>query len=102
MKLSEYTIEVKDYPSKKQSLLFNTINGTIIVIPKNYLQMKRLDNITDLQIKDILFNKFLVEDNINEKEIVEKRLNQMKYDTNSIIFTLAQTLKCNMHCVYCY
>lgn len=45
---------------------------------------------------------FLVKDDVDEKEVIEKVFKKGKFTNDRLYFVIAYTTKCNMECVYCF
>lgn len=50
----------------------------------------------------MLFMEFLVEQEMDERQRLELRQNQVRYGGKSLTLTIGPTLNCNMCCPYCF
>lgn len=89
---------------KNKYILFNKINGCIILYDKEKIQKKNNDfYILDSSLDNINFlsdNQFFDENALIQKEIREK-LNTPNLG-DQIILTVSVTEQCNLQCAYCY
>ncbi len=113
MKLSNYTIMVRDYPNMKDHLLFNTRTHAMVKInkdlkeiidnyydPRNFaLKTKYCDELAELHKMGIL-----VESEEEDRKKLESFFHQVKYGVNNsrLQITILTTDACNFNCVYCF
>ncbi|MBC34663.1 MAG: hypothetical protein CL663_01275 [Bacteroidetes bacterium] len=101
---SRYNILFKD---KSFNYAFNSLSGSLIKITKNqllFLQEGKNANSLDLSNSEqriLIENGFLIEDNFNELEFLEKNFRTMSKNPYSAIYTLYLSMKCNLACPYC-
>lgn len=108
MKVSKYLF-LTDYPSTKEQLLYNTLNGALISIDeKNQEELNTLiakgtqiENATELT-NFLAEESFLVDDNFDETQIVLERNSLGIKDENRLDVIIMPNMNCNFGCPYCY
>lgn len=101
-KPSKYNF-VKDYSDSKK-IIYNTLTSALGLIEnENYkLIHKNVEQIECETLSQLLDNGFIVPDALNEKDVINTRLNQARFDKSNLALTFAITRDCNFRCVYCY
>ena len=106
MKYSYFNILSKKTPDNK-FILYNTLSGGVIQLNEQYANLFKNGNQEDWEmdqafLKNMTTGGFLIADNFDEKKFIS----DTNYSTNNEIeyfnYTIAPTLNCNFHCVYCY
>lgn len=106
-RLSRYTVTAPFLTSQRNVLLFSTLYGTSVIIPRRILgKLKEGVPIENLKIprkvEAILEDKFLVPENVEESSILLSRLERIRNSSDSLGIALLTTLDCNLSCKYCY
>ena len=111
MKLSQFTVVVKDYPTTDHYLLYHTLSQGLVKVDKagwNMLQNLSKTTPTDAQalasLKALQARGFIVEESINEGERYLQYLNQGTSEPGGELnVTLLTNLqRCPLACSYCY
>ncbi len=112
MQLSKYTIFVDDYPNAGESLIFHSRTQALVKINaelRNILiGLSENDLISNGFRKDDLESLhsmgFLVRDEAEDQELLERFMEQKKYGINQAYFlaTILTTYNCNFACTYCF
>ena len=111
MKLSQFTVVVKDYPTTDHCLLYHTLSQELLKVDKagwNMLQNLSKITPTDAQalaaLKALRAKGFIVEESINEGERYLQYLNQgTSQPGGELNVTLLTNLqRCPLACSYCY
>ncbi len=101
MKLSKYNYVIK---SEKEILIWNTIKGSLMTFTKEYydnLVNEKFDIFSDDEIRILIKNGILINDNVFELENILNRKKELE-NSDSSSYTIALTQNCNAHCYYCY
>ena len=108
MKRSQYNFSVP-YPPTGETLLFNALTGAFSAIEANsYQRIEKLlahpeskNNPISLT-KYLLDQGFLIADECNEIDLIEKRNRLGIQDSNRLDVIVMPNMNCNLSCVYCY
>lgn len=101
MKLSKYNYVIK---SEKEILIWNTIKESLMRFTKEYydnLVNEKFDIFSDDEIRILIKNGILINDNVFELENILNRKKELE-NSDSSSYTIALTQNCNAHCYYCY
>lgn len=106
MKKSYYTYFA---PTKQGFIGYNTVGNSFVYLRReiyvNYYnsdQFVELENLFPVQYQQLIESGFLIDDDVNEFENLQKEYeNQAKWSINYEL-TLLPTLDCNLRCWYCY
>ena len=101
MKLSKYNYVIK---SEKEILIWNTIKESLMTFTKEYydnLVNEKFDIFSDDEIRILIKNGILINDNVFELENILNRKKELE-NSSSSSYTIALTQNCNAHCYYCY
>jgi len=101
MKLSKYNYVIK---SEKEILIWNTIKESLMTFTKEYydnLVNEKFDIFSDDEIRILIKNGILINDNVFELENILNRKKELENSASSS-YTIALTQNCNAHCYYCY
>lgn len=104
LKLSKYNLIIWD-DLKKQNILFNTLHGECFIADDKIVESIQHNNIGILSpdvINQFKEKSIIIEDDIDEALYVEYFHNKMKFNSDSLSFTILLTWACNLRCVYCY
>jgi uncharacterized protein len=108
MKSSQYNIFI-NIPNSKTTLLFNTLYGSLVsmeideaVFIKKILNNNQPININNDTHAGLVKQKFIIDDNVNELELIRKRKQEGIRDNNRLDAIIMPTLDCNFACSYCY
>ncbi|MDD7306382.1 MAG: Cys-every-fifth radical SAM/SPASM peptide maturase CefB [Peptoniphilaceae bacterium] len=102
MKISSYNLFI---PCDDEILLFNTLSGETFKIDeytKEALKNKELEKIDSIQKQEFYDKNIIIDDEVNEKNIIDYYHNKTKYANPNLTYTLLLTWACNLRCVYCY
>ncbi|GEM_PF-1147792 len=107
LKPSKYNIF---YENQGAVILYNTASGAIIKLTNEHAdKVKNILNSSDigLNAKDpvlntLIENKFVVNSDLNEIDLVKTRVNKSRNQVDKLIFTIVPTLACNFKCPYCF
>lgn len=105
MKLSKYIV-VKEIGG--DYILFSTISKKIIKVTKEFynelihLDIERLKMIKQDELEYLKKSFFVIEDNIDEKKLVEFLLDKDRLNQKIFSGYIAFSTLCNFACVYCY
>lgn len=105
MRLSEYIV-VKQIDS--DYILFSTISKKIIKVTKEFFnELKQLDTkslkvIKQDELEYLKKSFFVVDDNVDEKKLVEFLLDKDRLNQKIFSGYIAFSTLCNFACVYCY
>ncbi len=110
-KKSKYNIVISEL-SEGNLLIYNTRSGVFGKMDEKtreiYDRIETCDisKIEDAELKKntetMLQARYIVDADIDEEATVILERNIARYDTSSLIFTIAPTIDCNMCCPYCY
>lgn len=104
MHLSEYLVIKK---LKDKVILFSTISRTIIEVNYDFFNElsnldKKLKIIKDDELAFLKKNYFIIDNDIDEKRIVDYLLDKDRLDQKVFSSYIAFSTLCNFSCVYCY
>lgn len=110
-KISYYTIWFS-YPEFGKVIYYNSLSNASILVPINtHKEIQSLPKIFDQKelsygLKN-LFSSFtdlrlIVESDLDEKELLVKRLDLGRHQRKKILATVAPTNQCNFRCTYCF
>lgn len=103
-KESIFNIAINHPKNSKKIFLWNTFTKSMIIFDKNYYNtvIKNINN-TDFVISDDLIkNGFIINENINERELVIKKLFSYNKSILSPNYIITMTPNCNSSCEYCF
>jgi uncharacterized protein len=94
-----------------KKVAYNSLTNALAEVDDQFVSV--LNNIQEINyeeaqesqkklLNEMLRGNFIVQDIINEKKIIDFRLNSQKYSNNGLFLTIAPTLECNFKCLYCY
>ncbi len=111
MKSSRFNV-VSEHPKTGETILFNTLYGSITVWDKSGFRMVKqlLDKpdtiINDKVIKIIMSHlvdgKYIINDDVDEIKVVENRKILGMKDENRLDVIIMPNMTCNFACPYCY
>ncbi|OPY54909.1 MAG: molybdenum cofactor biosynthesis protein A [Methanosaeta sp. PtaU1.Bin112] len=87
------------------SIIFNALKGTSILVDsemKTAIESNSLEMICPEDLFTLVDSGFLVEDDLDERNVYAFEHNQNKYSTDISSFLVLPTLSCNLSCPYCY
>lgn len=101
-KPSKYNI-VQDYTDSKK-IIYNTLTTALGLIENEKYELihENIEQIECNTLEKMIENGFLVPKDLNEKDLINTRLNISKFDQTSMSLTFAITRDCNFRCIYCY
>ena len=83
-------------------IIFNTFTGSIILLDKsNYSKLLNADS-TSKYTNDFLKQGFLIEENLEEKNIIDLDRIKSLCSSDVMTFRILTTTSCNARCFYCY
>ena len=108
MKLSRFTVSVPNYPTAKETLLFNTLTQSLVLVEEGLQKvLDRLPLTEDIDQKTSEYLKALEEcgtvvgDEVDEDKVLRHWFDQLKYDTSTLEVVVLTTYACNFRCSYC-
>ncbi len=111
MKASLFNIFTTDSRTQ-EVLLFNSLYGSVTVWDKSEFQLaerilkdpaeKAVGSSANVITDQLIRNKYLVEDDIDEMEIVTRRKLRGIEDSNRLDIVVMPNMTCNFACPYCY
>lgn len=99
MKSSLYNFRIK---INEQDYIYNTFSGKCIKSTaeiEEYIKGKLSDNRIEALLEK---NGFIVNNDINEKELIKGFYLQRRYSSRKYLLILNTSLDCNLNCWYCY
>lgn len=100
MKSSYYNFPVK---IGNTEILYNTISGRFIKSTTELTEcINRGHSLDTKLLSELKNNYFLVDDDVNEKEMIKSIQMQKRYSPKAYLLILNTTLNCNLNCWYCY
>ncbi|OPF52175.1 hypothetical protein BH721_12940 [Clostridium baratii] len=109
-KKSNYNINLG--MSSKKHLLYNSFSGAFIALNNEskeiYENIEKISDINTLNnkykvyVNNLKENNFIIDKNLDEYKVIKVLGEKLKYDSRSLILTIAPTMNCNMECPYCY
>jgi uncharacterized protein len=102
MKVSYYNVF---FPFGKEYILFNTLEGYVIVLDSKTKSLLEKNEISSLSEEyQVVFRDYgiIVEDELNEQDKARLMYERSKYNTTSTALHVITTYACNLACVYCY
>ena len=110
-KLSKYNFSFpysRFSEGKKQTVMYNTRTGMIALIEEDkYSQYREFAEngvpvADDELLKDLRHGGYVVNQDYDELAAIKYDLLSSRYDSHSLILTVAPTSNCNFRCIYCY
>ena len=109
MKPSFYNIIIEN-TKQHETIIYNSLYGSMTIFDNlEYILVKEImDKPNDVIgndkkiIKSLLAQKYLVDDDLDEKAIIENRKKKGMKDHNRLDLIIMPTLDCNFNCIYCY
>lgn len=106
MKSSVYNLRIPNFPSRGESLIYNTRTQAMGVFdnPLSVLLTQPGERLSleEDQFTQLLEDGFCVPDHMNEMLILEKWFKELCYDKKQLTLTVLTTFKCNFDCLYCF
>jgi len=108
MKVSKYNFVFPFEEDANKHVMYNARTGALALIEneklKAYESFSSSEiNTIDEQLKENLkFGGFLIDSNIEEKQLLQYALLTARHNKETLILTVAPTLNCNFRCTYCY
>ena len=112
MQLSKYTLFVDDYPNYGEHLVYHTRTQALLKIDQplyDALDSIRRTGITtethqEGNLKNLYRMGILVRDEADDRERLERFMEQKKWGINQSLFhaTILTTYNCNFACTYCF
>lgn len=105
MRLSRYVLKIELDDNKEA--LFNTLYGTLIVVPKGMYDFLKKENDEEV-VNELcgegfeMISKNFCCRNVEDKEYLQQKLLDNKHSKKRLTITIMTTLACNLSCVYCY
>lgn len=103
VKKSDYNYFVN---MKDEYILFNTRTLSLVVLNEEefskYKQICGGKEYSDAFYNELYKAGFLIDNDLNEKEVLKYRLQKSRYSKEEMSLTIAPTMGCNFSCVYCY
>lgn len=108
MKTSNYNFFYPFKQDKESLIAYNTLSGTLGLLSldnyQKYLEFEK--NNTPIDDEELLSNLkngfFIIEDDIDEKNIIRYKMYAQKFRTDGLSITLCPTSDCNFNCIYCF
>lgn len=89
--------------NKENYLLFNTANGTILLLNKSEVDyLNNINSLNNESIEKYLELGVIVDANLNESHKLIKRINSELCGNEKLSFVIAPTMRCNYKCIYCF
>ncbi len=112
MQLSKYTLFANDYPNPGEHLVYHTRTQALLKIDQTLrdvlTSIDRTGFTTETQyeqhLKDLYRMGILVRDEVDDRERLERFMEQKKWGINESLFhaTILTTYNCNFACTYCF
>lgn len=104
LKPSRYNVFI---PYDTSYLVFNGISGALAQIePEKYQQYQNFVNqgisVDEEFLQGLIYGGFLIDQELDERQLLKKRMLAQRYSSNALSLTIAPTLRCNFRCPYCY
>lgn len=102
---SRFNVWIPDYPKKGFSLVYNTLQRSLICVPaaiEEAVLKRDLSGVPEETLTALLFSNILIEAGIDEEKVFKNWLGRYSLDTQTLGLTLITTYACNCRCVYCY
>lgn len=88
---------VRLYRIKEHVLIYNTINGEIIVLPKDGIVDNTVSMCLESSVRDYMFKHYFLDRNLPWEKFEER------FESNNrLLISLETFLACNLSCPYCY
>lgn len=95
--MTELNKFVRTYRFEKHALIYNTINGEIIILPQNGLiNLAISDNISNL-VKEYMYKHYFL-----DRDLPWHSFEDRFESNNRLLISLETFLACNLSCPYCY
>lgn len=102
MKESNYNFRITiNKNGKKHVILYNGLYGSAALIPKNS-KFKNIKNKNSEITKLLQENKYLIEDDVNEIDLIKSQNKLQRFNERTLELTILPTMWCNLNCQYCY
>ena len=106
MKASVYNLQIPEFPSPEETLIYNTRTQAIGVFDNslsNFLgRPGETLTLDEAEFSQLLQEGFCVPDSADEKYMLEQWFKELCYDRRCLTITLLTTFQCNFDCVYCF
>ena len=88
---------IRIYPFDVHVLVYNTINGEVIIFPKDSVSGNKIIGQLDARLKEYLYKHYFFDCVLPWNKFAER------YNSNNrILISLETFLSCNLSCPYCY
>ena len=88
---------IRIYPFDLHVLVYNTINGEVIIFPKDSVSGNKITGQLDARLKEYLYKHYFFDSVLPWNKFAER------YNSNNrILISLETFLSCNLSCPYCY
>lgn len=111
MKSSKFNILYED-PGNEETVLFNSLYGSITIWDKSGINIAKellenpnenvLDETSIFVMKNLIECKYIIDGDIDEIKIVEKRKIRSMIDKNYLDVIIMPNMTCNFACPYCF
>lgn len=105
MKLSVYN-KILETNEEDRYILYNTLWDSAFIVDGDAREalegVKGRESLDATEVKALVDNDILVEDDVDELELVRKYYDNAVNDCTAMQFTVATTYDCNLCCPYCY
>lgn len=106
MKISRYNFINTDITGD-EAVIFNARTGALATLNKEkYAQFIGISEnhfVLDEEFHQQLFNAgYIVADDVNELNLVKTSMLHARYNSSTMMLTIAPTMACNFRCVYCF
>ena len=85
--------------------LYNVLYNSLIVITQELLEKiekHNFENISSDVLSELELNGFVIQDDVDERELIKFTHNSVKYDYTQCSYMIYPTLTCNLDCPYCF
>lgn len=103
MKLSKFSFFIPI--SSKYYIIYNALNKSLMLVDeelKKSLENSNFSRIPDNILKNLIQNRIIIDDELDELAVYEYIFNKNKYRMGYANFLVLTTYDCNFACVYCY
>ncbi|HJH27929.1 MAG TPA: hypothetical protein C5S37_14480 [Methanophagales archaeon] len=105
MKISKYN-KILATNDVDRYILYNTLRDSVFIVDRDAEEVlegaKGLESLDTTEVKKLVDEGILVDDDVDELELVRTYYNDIVNDCTSMQFTVATTYDCNLCCPYCY
>jgi uncharacterized protein len=102
LRWSDYLI--KSVLDDNRRVLYSMLSGSVIVVQNELIEAVNRAEFSgyDKLSADLKISGYLVDSNLNEKELVVKKLTGRSRNPGSLDIAIAPSMDCNFGCPYCY